>query len=223
MQLIYTLAVLCGLLTMASCSDGTTDAKISVILKPELLSDSPNNIAPIGLKIPRNYFVHAANAQAASSSEGAQLVSLWMEYPSMQGYTSDNSAVLTNKSSPNRGVRAHLAVALSKDSWGVMQRDAALAAAPTSPRRIVLNAETRRDQIQTYHFPNQPSGAHAYFFGSPTGDVYIRCSWSRGLCTAFKTWRGVLSVRFDFFEQQITDFRDLDQKLDQLLRSFEVQ
>ena len=85
---------------------------------------------------------------------------------------------------------------------------------------IVKSAELSKPGLIAYTYPNAKASddAKAYYLKSKSGDVFVECR--RSVCKAYKTWKKLVHLRFDYQPVQTADVEQVDAAVDGMLQSF---
>jgi len=99
-------------------------------------------------------------------------------------------------------------------------RAAALLKHKSAEDAIVKSAELSKPGLIAYTYPNAKASddAKAYYLKSKSGDVFVECR--RSVCKAYKTWKKLVHLRFDYQPVQTADVEQVDAAVDGMLQSF---
>jgi hypothetical protein len=97
---------------------------------------------------------------------------------------------------------------------------AALLKHKSSEEAIAKSAELSKPGLIAYTYPNAKASedSKAYYLKSKSGDVFVECR--RSVCKAFKTWKKLVHLRFDYQPVQTADVEQVDAAVDSMLQSF---
>jgi hypothetical protein len=194
-----------------------SQVKIAKVLLREDVDKEPINYR---LTIPNNYFVQVWNQRDAISRAGTTSLYLWTIYPSFSGLSSENYEEIYDKITPNKSIRFSLeAVKSTTPDWGAIRLNHALNLPPNDRWKIKeINGNRHSDDLVEYEFVNQP-GKKAYSWKENGAVTYVNCS-GVPMCEVSKTWHGMLTVRYFFHQEQISNLRKIDHGLNELIDSF---
>jgi hypothetical protein len=205
---------LLAMMFMTACAP-KPPAEVDVLLRPEVQGGKSYT-----LRVPSNYFIRGANLKEAMTS-GTDFLGLWAVYPGFEGFNERTSAALKNEQSPNKAVNFFLRAEVeSPEDWATQILDSRLAEAPNSVMRLAALPSSADESVRAYEYVNSKQHWKAYFVKSSEGPVFIECPGT--VCKAYRTWRGKLTVRYQFFGSEIPDFAQLDRALGQLIGTFHV-
>ena len=83
---------------------------------------------------------------------------------------------------------------------------------------LAKSAELSKPGLIAYSYPNGSEDSKAYYLTSNSGDVFVECR--RSVCKAYKTWKKLVHLRFDYQPVQTADVEQVDAAVDGMLQSF---
>jgi hypothetical protein len=85
---------------------------------------------------------------------------------------------------------------------------------------IAKSAELSKPGLIAYTYPNAAASedSKAYYLKSKSGDVFVECR--RSVCKAFKTWKKLVHLRFDYQPVQTANVEQVDAAVDRMVQSF---
>ena len=95
---------------------------------------------------------------------------------------------------------------------------AALLRHKSSEEALAKSAELSKPGLIAYTYPNSSEDPKAYYLKSKSGDVFVECR--RSVCKAYKTWKKLVHLRFDYQPVQTADVEQVDAAVDRMLQSF---
>jgi hypothetical protein len=119
---------------------------------------------------------------------------------------------------PESDVRVLIEPRSSAADAGHERQAAALRKHKSSEEALVKSAENSKPGLIAYSYPNGSEDAEAYYLTSKSGDVFVDCR--RSVCSAFKTWRKRVHLRFDYQPARTSDVEAVDAAVDGMLQTF---
>ena len=121
---------------------------------------------------------------------------------------------------PESEVRVLIEPTASKVDAAHKLQAAALLKHKSSEEAIAKSAELSKPGLIAYTYPNAKASedSKAYYLKSKSGDVFVECR--RSVCKAFKTWKKLVHLRFDYQPVQTADVEQVDAAVDSMLQSF---
>ena len=97
---------------------------------------------------------------------------------------------------------------------------AALLRHKSAEEALAKSAELSKKGLIAYTYPNAKASedSKAYYLKSKSGDVFVECR--RSVCKAYKTWKKLVHLRFDYQPVQTADVEQVDAAVDSMLQSF---
>jgi hypothetical protein len=119
---------------------------------------------------------------------------------------------------PESEVRVLIEPTASKVDAAHKLHAAALLRHKSSEEALAQSAESSKPGLIAYSYPNGKEDSKAYYLKSKSGDVFVECR--RSVCKAYKTWKKLVHLSFDYQPVQTTDVEQVDAAIDRMLQSF---
>lgn len=97
-------------------------------------------------------------------------------------------------------------------------QSAALRRSKASEDAIAKSNDLSKKGLIVYTYKNGKEEAEAYHLTSASGDVFVEC-W-KSVCKAYKTWKKLVHLRFDYQPVQTSAIQAADAAIDAKLQSF---